>query len=441
MSSLFLFLIMSGIRPYEPVLIQGDQLASFLGQPVAQLFCGVYDGESWSVIPFQIDERDASDSFFSPDDGVFDANDEWVLDPQDGGLLAMVSHFGTFPGVDQFPRIQVSVTDPLSGDVVYFYLFQSTTPYSHPMMRMQYDSMQDEISCEHYILGFDNSSRQWDSLLVREDATWTWSLDLLDREKMRVAGSILGIPYTLNEDSFVFDGLSMVVGPLRVLREIRGHMTVFGQSFDANSEHHYYPGLLTTPSGSIANDPAMGITQVRVSIDWSPNMSGALLDSTKFQNVFIDGLSDGLGTVSFSQSELNALWYGFSKNDWHIIQIGRFQNIADVNNLYFRDDYTGGTSDGTPDTGDGSSYGDTGLVFQQLGTDEASLATRLFIDSASLLTGDLVQSYFLNPLEIQMTAQLSGDGFGSLLELWRHQNPESTHEVITVLDLIESAVL
>ncbi len=42
------------------------------------------------MIPMQIDERAAGGSLFEADDGLLDANDELVFQPQDGGAVVKV---------------------------------------------------------------------------------------------------------------------------------------------------------------------------------------------------------------------------------------------------------------------------------------------------------------------------------------------------------------
>jgi len=219
MFEILLLTIALNIRPLEPVVLKGDQISEFDGQPVGELFCAVLQNGNWEVVPFQLDERDMDGSYFLPDNTLLDANDELVLDPQDGGSMALISNFGDFPDVEGSPRLQIRITDPLNGNSVYFYIFQSTTPPTpSPIEKIQYDSNLDEVTCDHYTVGFDAVHRRWSRLHMWEGGQW--SSNLLDREKLRVNGTIFFVPYTIDETNFEFLGLNIVSGPLRIIRQV-----------------------------------------------------------------------------------------------------------------------------------------------------------------------------------------------------------------------------
>jgi len=437
MLGLLLSVILLNFRPFEPVILNGEQIPEFDHVSLNQLFCAAFRDGNWEVVPFQIDEQDVDGSFFMPDDGLLDANDELVLDPQDGGGLALVSHFGDFAGADAYPRVQIKATDPLSGDMVYFYLFRSAAPPPlSPIERVQYDGVLDEITCDHYSLGFHAAHRRWDRLQVWEGSQF--SADLLDREKMRVSGSMFSIPYVIDETNFEFLGLSMVTGPLRVLRQVRGRVTVFTFEFDLPIEKHYYNGLVTTPDGSLSYDPSMGVETIRISVDWSPDSLGTSFNNAYLQDILIDGQPDIFGPVVFTPEDLSSLWSEFTRDNWSLVQIGNYQGIASDNRLYYYDDLLGGTGDGTSDTGDGVSYGDTGIIFDGLNTGEHKLSSKLLVDATGSLDGPTAKDQFLAPIITELVSQNATTGLGELYDLWRQENPENPPALITILDMIST---
>ncbi|PIE89576.1 MAG: hypothetical protein CR997_10195 [Acidobacteria bacterium] len=428
-------LFLQEFRPFEPVVLTGEQLPAFQNQPVEQLFSAIYADGNWTVIPFQVDEKDTEGSYFQPDDGLFDENDEWVVDPSDGGNKTLIGNFGSFPGANLHPRVEVHVTDPLTGQETYIYLFQSSTPPTPSSTSyIQYDQGTDEVSCDHYIIGFDASNRRMDRIQVWEGTQW--SDDLLDREKMRAEGTAFFIPYSVNEDYFTPEEVHLVEGPIRVLRQVEGVITYLTISFDMVLENHYYNGMLAFPSGAMSLDPEYGVEKVRVSVDLSPEGSGVQFSCPQIQNVDIDGVPEDLSHIFFSQSDLSSLWFQFSRDNWNIVQIGSYEGIANSNQLYYHDDSNGGTADGTDDTGDGVSYGDTGVILQDFNDGEFAISSKFIVDSTGNIDGPTARTHFLSPLQTSLTPQQTSDALWQLIELWLQPSPDNSDHIITILDMV-----
>ena len=62
------------VRPYDTVVVMGEQLTSFLGMPVNELYVYVLKNGQWQQIPFQVDERDGGE-YFGAKDGALDSTD------------------------------------------------------------------------------------------------------------------------------------------------------------------------------------------------------------------------------------------------------------------------------------------------------------------------------------------------------------------------------
>ena len=71
--------------PSIPAIVSGSQLPAFAGVVLDELFVYAYDGTTWSEVPFQIDEVDASGEFTTTEDALLDGNDELVFMVADAG--------------------------------------------------------------------------------------------------------------------------------------------------------------------------------------------------------------------------------------------------------------------------------------------------------------------------------------------------------------------
>lgn len=117
-------------RPFEHVVITGDNFPSFDGAPINELFVYVYHAaeDKWEQIPFQFDERDAAGSYFDPSatPGQLDGRTELVVLVKDLGGRNINSWIADVASA-LFVRYEIEVTDPLTGEKGWFYLYHSNT--------------------------------------------------------------------------------------------------------------------------------------------------------------------------------------------------------------------------------------------------------------------------------------------------------------------------
>jgi hypothetical protein len=93
------------------------------------------------------------------------------------------------------------------------------------------------------------------------------------------------------------------------------------------------------------------------------------------------------------------------------------------------------TGDGSADTGDLLSYGDTGLHFNGILPGIHTVAAKVFVDTNGVLTGPEVQSYLEQPLQTSLQTSLFADGWGELLASW-YTIPPGSVTIIAVPHLI-----
>ncbi len=129
----------SNERLYDPVVLTGDQLTEFQNKGVDTFFGFSYDAgtQSWSQVPFQVDERKWHDIAVSPpkhpgfeywyvtgEGNGFDDDDEVAFMIEDLGDIAPEN---SWPFETDDERYEIKITDPLNGAVGYLYIFSSSS--------------------------------------------------------------------------------------------------------------------------------------------------------------------------------------------------------------------------------------------------------------------------------------------------------------------------
>jgi hypothetical protein len=198
-----------GERPFEPVVVRESLLSSFYGYPVNEIYAYAWDSDSWSwhMIPFQIDERllttdpfnDERErhSYFIPDDGLLDLDDELAFMVRDMGDRAPEKAWIENQESKAYNRLELRVFDPddQSSDA-FIYLFRSPTitePVPHPYSFV-YDASADRVENKYYSVRFDSLTG-----LVRDIAIkppFGSGVDFFDRQKIRTRAWIGGGPLT-----------------------------------------------------------------------------------------------------------------------------------------------------------------------------------------------------------------------------------------------------
>jgi len=369
-------------RPFQPVVLKGDTLREFSGNVALlnQLFLYKYSSanNSWSQVPFQFDEVEADSldstktTYFRRGDSKLDNLDELAFMARDLGDKAPTNAWLDDASSRAFARYEIELTDPLSiGSAGYLYLFRSTTltvppaitdyvTYVPPALQKG----NDVIKGQSYIEGhLDNGIT--DSLLVPVSENGS-GVNFLDRLKLRFQINI-GIPLTFVEDNFTLIGLSLRDGRVRIIRELRERISLLGNNIDFPIQIQYYgySSVLAT-TFNLTNLPGtVSVTLLRQSFDFAPNVSGAKWYNQNITNAIV--VNGSAGNLSPAQAatvtEPNFNWYMLSSAQ-HGSFINIFSlpgNLGTTRRFYFHD-AASGTADGTSDTGDQKSYGDSGFL-------------------------------------------------------------------------------
>lgn len=394
-------------RKYEPIVISAGELSGFGGSdfdgaPVSQLYAFAYDESSlsWRMIPFQVDERDTSGSYYTADEVAgLDANDE---------LSFMASDAGDFPGgwinnadSEQYRRYQIEITDPLAPGKkgwVYLYRSSSLTPQFEPYV--QYIPAPSDTTPADTVVGvtykmgaggdeIGESSGFFDYLSFPQVS----NDDLLDRQKIRVSVSIL----TINEEFFVFNTINKVAGPVRIIKELVLDIPLVNEMIALPFQFFAFSVEL---GGTFSISADQGVSQISQRLDLSPNAVGMQFFSNKNSTpVLVDGSPDSVTTEIDLLPDIN--WLQFTGDQGTMVTILKISAIGDEQKLSYLDD----TTEDPKDTGDKMRYGETGMQVNSSESIEGDFPLGLksfFLEpNQSSSVGEQLAQFEQNPLTVQ----------------------------------------
>jgi len=322
-------------RDLEPVIVQGV----FPGVPVDQLFVYREINGNWEQIPFQVDEVTASGDYTDTEDSLMDANDEVVFMASDLGDKATTSITATLPISHVWYRIEV--TDPLSPTKSgWAYIVRSSTlSFTHSTDYVDYIAASQSVSATNYSMGWATSHGGVDYMSL------FGSGDILDRTKLRIRLRVWPFPpSTLTEDDFPPPALVLIKDvPVRAIVS-RGTATPFA-----------YASLLQTitPVNLTSLPSNVRIDEIRISTDLTSTITnGTFYNENTPDGVNIDGVEDAVPPTPFVYA-----WRQISLDSGSIIQVADVGTSGGTLSHYYKDN---ATPDST-DTGDGMSYGDSGI--------------------------------------------------------------------------------
>ncbi|MBN1542075.1 T9SS type A sorting domain-containing protein [candidate division KSB1 bacterium] len=396
-------------RPFEPVMLTGSTIAQAIGWPFDELAVCRYDAstQTWQRIAAQFDDVGSDESYFSENDGILDANDELVLMAGDAGDQAPAEHWIDDIESAFWPRLEIAVsnsTDPSQIGWVYLYRSsalagQSTVDY------VGWDG--SAVSAAGYDLA--HNGRPFLQQAAVTAANGGSGVDFIDREKIRVAGQLLGAPYVLTEDQLALSAEHYKDGPVRVLREMTVSLGTTTLMTEKAISERYYPYSSVT-GGSIGTiSTSYGVTYLRQSLDLNATASGMLFYSAGNTAVTIDGVADGGVQTTLPSSGL--VWSAVTGAPGSMVQFVDLPALGNPQQLYYRDDAVGGVSDPVSaggDTGDLISYGDIGVSFVDPSVGTYALGYTRYFLPANLSQSEILDQVQnrLEPLTPSTTEQL-----------------------------------
>lgn len=392
----------------EPIVVPASALDRLFGTPAWQLYAFALHDGAWQRIALQLDERGADGSVLADDagDGALSAGDELVLLVDEAGEQAAD---GGAPGgmTGATARAEIRVAEPGATDAAaYVYLFRHPAgPEDAPPRRLAWDPDARALASEHVVLGL--ADPEDDGFVGIERLSLGDGPDLLDRLKFRARIDLLGTPTDLNEESFANPLLANLLGGADLAPEpvkVGPVRAVFGPGEGAS----VYPrrGALVTGLEGLGDlgggtPLPIALTGLRISLDFLPSAAGGTYaDANLPGGVLVDGQPDEVPA-----SPLPA-YRELRTPGGRIVLLSGAPDGSSADSgsatVFYADDL-GGLPD---DTGDGQSWGETGVAADALEDALAAGFPGRFVvlppDSAA--TGDALVAAAADPLEVVVTA-------------------------------------
>ncbi|GIK40285.1 MAG: hypothetical protein BroJett011_41180 [Chloroflexota bacterium] len=371
-------------RNLEPAIIQGIQVNALIGAPVQHLFVYTFTGSGLAGrIPVQVDEVTPSGNYTGSEDNLLDANDEIIFMVKDLGNRATDTTLLTSTLPISPTWYEIEVTDPLSPTKKgWAYLVRSGTPSPPGKDYVDYITATQDISATTYKLGLATTYLGFDDLILNGSST-----DILDRTKLRVTLPLFG---TQTENNLVPATLLIKDGPIRVILQ---QTASAGGLAGLNNTYLAYGSLLQT-TASVSS--SFSLSKVRTSVDFSSAASGATFYNANVPaGVTINGSADSVPETPLSK------WFQVSHSTGRLVQV---TDLAQVGGTTQKNYYCEGAAecDGTAQTGDSTSYGDSGFLIEGNVSKKFSTKSILYLPTGSGPSniGAAYETYFFNPLQI-----------------------------------------
>ncbi len=405
-------------RIYEPVVITGWDLWSLYNVPIPEIYLYSYhdNTQSWTMMPFQIDEKvlirnpyanpDSPDSlrhsYFEPDTNPnFDYDDELVFLVRDLGDKAPARDWIDNEQAKTHNRLEIAISDPNDPDkMAYGYIFRSTTitePVPAPY-EFQYYPEQDSVVSKYYAVGMSHENGLIEDIVIKPP--FGNGVDIFDTQKLRFIGLFefnfsvslgRGGKDTANErdnltiynesDGDLYYKRYTEKPIIRLIREVRQNVKFGIVTFPELAFYVktiFYPFSGTVEGGAkldslqqeegLADDIYVELDLLRQSWDFNSAASGMKFYNRYNSGISINGIPDVVDQTIDVPIHEWLLTTGAQGSFFTDIEFAQTQ--WDSRRLYFFDQKNGGQGDSTiiqgGDTGDGVSYGDQGILFHKL---------------------------------------------------------------------------
>ncbi len=245
-------------RKHDPVVVPGDLLPGFHGLQIKNFRLYAHNGKQFTIIPFQVDERDPEGEFVltdgevagtDSDNGLFDYNDEVVLMVKDtGGQVSKEIWSGMGSR-----RAEIIVTDPRDVNQkgwAYLIYYPENPPPLSKKDYVHYTPGEEIVESAFYKIKYMKGSPFYMDLTYPKEAGGNGE-DFFDRIKVRL--TVSAFFHLINIEKTEEDFKSVVIGwkdgPVRAMRRVENYFRiVFSLSSPSIfSVNEYYERLTYTP--------------------------------------------------------------------------------------------------------------------------------------------------------------------------------------------------
>ena len=400
-------------RDYEPIIMQGSDFSQYVDQPVSQIFAYSYNQaqDSWTQIPIQIDEKDDSTHVWVPTpNNVLNNNDEIVFMARDmGDQVPSTDKWIDDEDSRNYERYEITATDPNDGGKQAFvYFYQSSTITDVTSSYMNYTAADgngaDIITGVSYIEGHTvNGIPDYWEIPVEAGGS---GVDILDILKLRINAVYQVFDLKITEAWLIFVKFdNPIQGKIRVCRRI--WLRDFLGFYTFNIPMYYYPYSIYSKGASMTLDPSeIQVSLIRQSFDLLPSAANMRFHNNENTDIIIDGISDAVVPNLVFKPNVN--WFLITGSQGTVLTLTELTELG-TTGLYYHDNSSGGTADGTTDTGDSESWCDNGIMIT--GTNLAGRFSISYLNyflskDQSATIGPEFASNFTIPLNIIQNSQM-----------------------------------
>jgi len=245
-------------RKNDPLVLPGDLISLFHGVQNRHLRLFSHNGNQFSIIPFQIDERDPEGEFIltngeaagkDVDNGLFDHNDEIVWLAKDTGGRVSKSEWMSL-GDRSTEIVIIDPKDESQKGWVYLIHFPENPPPLSPKDYVRYTPGDEIVQSDYYTLKYMKGSPFYMDIICPEEAGGSGE-DFFDRVKVRL--SVEAFFHLIHIDKSEEDFKSFVIGwkdgRVRVLRRVENYFRILFNLSSPSifSVNEYYERLTYTP--------------------------------------------------------------------------------------------------------------------------------------------------------------------------------------------------
>lgn len=344
----------------DPVVVAGASLNGHLGVTLTELVLYAYEGGVWQPVPFQVDEVVVTASaYVSFEDGLLDANDQVVFMGGDAAESVAADNWPEDAEARLHPRYAITVTDGLDGDNQgWVYLYRSTTLTRTAESYMAWSEVEQTITAVSYTASFSPSEHLgFSNFYVNGEPA-----DILDRQKLRVEVTLYLGPFPFSNTVYTEEDVADLLDiPLTVTLPVVGPVRAVGGGDFQNFAFYgsRFDLAVSVPVTDFMQGPVLvHFDSVRVSLDLNDPAATGMAPATYYSNLVAGGVA-----INGSADSVPA-----TAPDWYETAgaIGGVVTVLEVDpgNGDLSNYYKDNSAVDPNDTGDGRSYGDTGLQIE-----------------------------------------------------------------------------
>jgi len=347
-------------RRYEPIVVTAGKLSALKDDTIKVFTAYCYVNDEFRPSPFQIDEVTKKGEYLIEKDEVADSNDEVVFMPQGTGNQAPTNKW--VEGSDDV-RLELEVTDPITQDKGWLYLFQHVKNPAVAPSHVRYGPAPpnaagaDTVTGESYIEAHEKDTGWFTDISIK--APVGDGKDILDRQKVRIKARFAIFTITLKEDTLQFVNVSFEQRPVRSFREISYIVDLFGTKIPFTFNTQYFPYSTLFGAKNVTLPVFSGLTyiEVRLSADFNEQAKGMRFFNAYNAGILVDGVQDSYNkTITSPPNGLN--WFMLTGNPGTYLTLIDVPRLGTNREFYYKDNLATDIND----SGDKKSYGDSGLL-------------------------------------------------------------------------------